>query len=180
MNCIIDSNILDRLFKHSIKQLTSNTYEVNELFIHPSEEEIKLHNDDPDFFTDASIFNNKNWNSGQDLLRYYLLHQWDIGKVSEDYLYTQNDKHFHFSSHIWTEYDQWYGYIIIKNIYDIYEPHYCYFSTWYKRRGTTENITFNGRPINEYEYIKLCNILVQLGCLDFMEEDIQRIISEKE
>lgn len=92
------------------------------------------------------IFNKNNWNSGQDILRYFLLFTYNRCKNHIIY----NNK---LDIHIMFKDDTWNSVIIDRVNNDLY------YTTWYKSRGRTDKITKNGEIITLDEYIEILNIL---------------------
>lgn len=96
---------------------------------------------------DYYIFNPKNWNGGDDLIRQLIItYEDDYELFSEKenenlkfiYRHQENDNK---------------SFSIIINNSDVYNI--C----WYKKRGNTENILLNGRTIDMEDYIELLNYL---------------------
>lgn len=113
-------------------------------------------------FHDDGSFNSNNWNSNQDDIRTRIYNV--LSPRSQCLLNIESDEpvgnifptavilvHVDFSD------DQWY--ILINVICEDTGRYDSYIVSWYKNRGTTEMITYNGRPINIDEYVSLLNTL---------------------
>lgn len=93
------------------------------------------------------VFNKDNWNSGQDLLRYFLLFIYDYNLKNHIIYENKIDIHILFKDDTWT------GVIIDRDNNDVY------YISWYKSRGRTDKILKNGEPITLDEYLEILNIL---------------------
>ena len=100
--------------------------------------------------SDEYIFNKNNWNGG-DILRYLLYEHAceELNEALDIRWYCINDQKYIF----------------------IHSNQGWYIITWYKERGRTEGIYYNGYPITLDEYINLYNELYKIW---EKQNDIQR------
>lgn len=148
----IDKNFLDDLFNKQyarFKEMKGSDLPI-ELF--KFDEGMKI-NEDTTELSDY-LFNEDNWNSGQDLLRYFFLNFYDNN--------VEIHKSWRLTVDVLFKEDSWIGVIIDNHNNDIY------LSKWYKSRGTTSIITKNAENINLEEYIEILNKLNYLNLLDFL------------
>ena len=102
-------------------------------------------------YDEEYIFNDDNWN-GCDLLRKFLLEE----VYSKGVKIKKNIGATHLTCDCCPEDDDWTAYILLEksvNMYDLYTL------SWYKRRGRTESILKNGKPISLTDYVNLLNLL---------------------
>lgn len=123
-------------------------------------EEIKKHDDES-----YIPFHDKNWNSGQDLLRYFLNRLYMVPSVDEHFanlhmkcICKENE-----GDHMWL-------------IIDEFNDNTIYMITWYKNRGRTDSITIDGFPIDFYDYKDLIN---KLATEPAFREIFKKILDER-
>lgn len=134
MKGLINKNTLESLHK---KQLERDSY-INK----PSR-----------MFIDG-VFNKKNWNGGDDLIRTFLADV-EFGSNNNIRSFESEDCYFPIITNVNRFEDTAYATILVFD--DIY-----YFS-WYKNRGTTEIAKKNNKVLEEVDYINLLNLIQETG-----------------
>jgi hypothetical protein len=117
------------------------------------------------------VFNPDNWNGGDGIIRQYFYDFGYLEQKAEEIQCKIDDLEFEgdviVNHQIFN--DQNYATIILAGcLYDNEENYIrsiediVYF-TWYKRRGRTENVLYNSKPITENEYLFVLNALQETG-----------------
>ena len=154
------TNILESV-KEYINKLYSDQYErfMNEhptssvpvaMFSYSSDEE-------------ESVFNPSNWNSGQDIIRHFLLAYYDSSLPNHFDVYFNGNRVVGFIQYLD---DEWYGDIVVYNKMDNVRS--SYFIKWYKNRGRTSMVLKNGEPITLEEYSDLIVTLAQANLVNIV------------
>lgn len=119
------------------------------------------------------VFSSDNWNGGDGIIRQYFYDNvWMETKV-DNIDFTYENTHFWgdiIINHTWYE-DQNYVTITFAGSFekdgnlqlDDYEFEHVAYLTWYKSRGRTESVKFDGRPMTEGEYLFVLNALQETG-----------------
>jgi hypothetical protein len=119
------------------------------------------------------VFNSDNWNGGDGIIRQYFYDNvWMETKVS-DIDFTYDSIHYWgdiIITHTWYD-DQSYVTITFAGSYEKdgnlqlndYEFEHVAFLTWYKSRGRTESVKFDGKPMTEEQYLFVLNALQETG-----------------
>lgn len=140
-------DIIKRLFKKKQRETKNNPHYASEV---------------KPLFDEEGNFNPGNWCSGQDLIRLKLYeNELDLPGNSYRASKYQEDRHdsrlIVIADLVRDEYEEWYFTINIINIdTNVFDT---YISNWYKGRGCTHAIRFNGEPITIDQYVKVLNIL---------------------
>lgn len=119
----------------------------------------------------SGVFNSDNWNGGDGLVRQYFYDKVRHDTLVTDIDFTYNERHYWgdiIITHTFYE-DQSYVTItfagtienMISEILENYE--HVVFLTWYKNRGRTESVKFDGRLMTEEEYLFVLNALQETG-----------------
>lgn len=122
------------------------------------------------------VFNPDNWNGGDDIIRQYFSDyngKVRIGTLAMDIDFTHNSVHFWgdiIITHTWYD-DQNYVTITFVGLFekdeklqlDDYDFEHVAFLTWYKNRGRTESVKFDGKPMTEEQYLFVLNALQETG-----------------
>lgn len=119
------------------------------------------------------VFSSDNWNGGDGIIRQYFYEKVHMDTLVDNIDFTYEAIHFWgdiIINHTWYE-DQNYATITFAGSFekdgnlqlDDYEFEHIAFLTWYKSRGRTESVKFDGRPMTEEEYLFVLNALQETG-----------------